>query len=171
MSEYADAKTPEDILRRFPGPLILLPSSRKWAGLIVIGVCLMILSFISMARSPVTGILGLIFFAVATVVAIAAVLPGSSSLRLDRESFIRTRLYHAKRYRWSEVRDFSVWTWRGTGFVVFEVTKPRLNPLEKMNKAISGRNGYLPDTYGLAAKSLVQLMIGWQNLAIKEISA
>ncbi len=88
-------------------------------------------------------------------------LPDYSSLRLDRESFTWTHLYRTKTYRWSEVRDFDVWI----SSVVFEVATPRLTALEKINKALSGRNSYLPDTYGLAPDHLVQLMTGWRDLA------
>ena len=94
-------------------------------------------------------------------------LPGSSSLRLDRESFTWTRLYRTKTYRWSEVSDFCVWGLPGAA--MFEVANPRLTVMEMINKTISGRPEWMPDTYGLAPDRLVQLMTEWRNLAIGEI--
>lgn len=167
MSKIADV---DDILRRFPGPVILFPSRGRWVRLIAIGICLTIVSALSIGYGrPLTGILGSIFFAALTIVGIAMLLPGSSSLRLGRDSFTWTRLYRAKTYEWNKVSDFGVWTWRRGSVVVFEIAKPHLTALENINKAVSGRNGFLPDTFGLAPDRLVRLMIAWRNLAIREI--
>jgi len=171
MSKSADRGALEDILKRFPGPVILLASGKKWAGVSLVGACMTIASAASILYgSPVMGLLGVILFGSGTLFGIAVILPGSCSLRLDREGFICTRLYRARRYRWSDVNDLAVWTGRGVRAVVFEVAKPRLTVLEKINEAVAGCNGFLPDTYGLTPERLVQLLIGWRNLATKEIS-
>jgi len=170
MNKIADVGSREDILRRFPGPVILFPSGTRWVSLIIAAAGLTIVSAISIFfGSPIIGLFGSIVFAAMTLIGISVLLPGSNSLRLDRESFICTRFYRAKAYPWSEVSDFGVWIGRRGNLVVFQMAKPRLTALEKINQAISGRNGFLPDTYGWQPEDLVQLMIEWRKLATREI--
>jgi hypothetical protein len=171
MSKSADRGAFEDILKQFPGPVILQPSGKKWVGVSFLGASMMVIGAASIVYgSSLMGAIGVILCGACTVFAIAVILPGSCSLRLDREGFICTLLYRARRYRWHDVDAFAIWTGRGVSTVVFEVASPRLTVLQKINEAMVGRPGYLSDTYGLTAGLLVQLLSEWRNLAIKEIS-
>jgi hypothetical protein len=152
--------------QNFPGPITLVPSRRKRWNLIIGAGFFTILGILISFRGGVVGMLTTAFFGVCTVTGVITLLPGASSLRLDENGFDVTRFFRMQTFRWSEVSDFGVWTFKGNGFVVFKAAKSRLNILEKINAALAGgRNGYLPDTYGLAAEDLVQLMTIWRNLA------
>jgi hypothetical protein len=101
------------------------------------------------------------------VIGVITLLPGASFLRLDENGFDVSRFFRKQIFRWSEVSDFGVWTFRGNCLVVFKAEKSRLNISEKVNAALAGgRNGYLPDTYGLTAEDLVQIMTAWRNSAM-----
>jgi hypothetical protein len=64
------------------------------------------------------------------------------------------------------VSDFDIWIFKDDGLVLFKAAKSRLSVFEKLNAALSGgRNGHLPDTYGLVAEDLLRIMKTWQNLA------
>jgi hypothetical protein len=104
-------------------------------------------------------------FGVGTMIGLITLLPGASSLRLDGSGFEITKFFFLRqRYSWRDVSDFVTWANR---MVVFEAEKPRLGAYERINAAIAGgRNGYLPDTYGMTAGDLVRLMTSWRNSAM-----
>jgi hypothetical protein len=157
----------------FPGPLTLIPSVKKrWSLLIIAGsftIMGILLSFgagVSFG-GRVAGVLTAIFFGAGTATGVIELLPGSSSLRLDENGFEITRFFRKQQFGWNAVSDFGVWTVKGTHFVFFKATKPRLGLLEKINAAMAGgRNAHLPTTYRTAADDLVQLMTTWRNLAL-----
>jgi hypothetical protein len=158
----------EDILRTFPGPITLRSSRKKWWNLTIGAVFFTILGILLSIRGDVVGMLGAAFFGICAVAGVITLLPGASSLRLDEKGFGFTRFFRTQKFHWNEVGDFGIWTFgwiiKGEG-VVFNVSKSRLSILEKINTALADRNGYLPDTYGLTAEELVELMTAWQNLA------
>ncbi len=157
--------THDDILASFPGPIILRPSRKKWLRLTIGAVCLTVIGGLLSFRGDIIGLLGTAFFGICTVVGVITLLPGASSLRLDENGFEFARFFRTSKFHWSDVAAFDVWTFRGKGLVVFKVTKPRLSVLDKINTALAGRNGYLPDTYGMATEDLVRLMTAWRDLA------
>jgi hypothetical protein len=163
----------EYILRNFPGPITLRPSRKKWWKLTIGGAAFTVIGILLSFRGDVVGMFGVAFFGICTATGVITLLPGASSLQLDEKGFGFTRFFRTQKFLWSEVGDFGVWTFsriiKGEG-VVFNVAKSRLNILEKINTALAGRNGYLPDAYGLTSEELVQLMTAWQNLALNATS-
>src|ERR1700676_1257387 len=157
--------TNENTLSSFPGPIILRSSRKKWLRVTIGAGCFTVVSGLLGFGGDIIGILGTAFFGICTLVGVITLLPGASWLRLDEKGFEFTRFFRTTRFHWSDVGDFGVWTFRSNNLVVFKATKPRLSILEKINTALSGRNGYLPDTYGMAAEDLVQLMTAWRDLA------
>ena len=118
------------------------------------------------------GILGTAVSGAGTLLCVIRQLPGASSLRLDEHGFEATSHFRKRTYRWSEATDFSTWTFLSSSMVVFKAAKLHLGILGKMNAALAGgRNGFLPDTYGMAADDLVRLMTAWRNSAMNATSA
>ena len=108
-------------------------------------------------------------FGFGTMIGVTMLLPGASSLRLDGDGFEITKLFFLRqRYSWLDVSDFVVWGMFSNRMVVFKAEKPRLGVYERISAAMAGggRNGYLPDTYGMAADDLAQLVTGWRNSAM-----
>jgi hypothetical protein len=58
----------------------------------------------------IAGGLATAFFGICTVNGMIALLPGSSSLRLDENGFEITRCFRKQQFCWSAVSDFGVWT-------------------------------------------------------------
>jgi hypothetical protein len=111
-------------------------------------------------------------FGAATVLCVIRQLPGAGSLRLDEHGFEAMSHFLKRTYRWSEVTDFTIWTFHFNSMVTFKAAKSHLGILGKVNAVLAGgRNGFLPDTYGMAADDLVQLMTAWRNSAMHAISA
>jgi hypothetical protein len=156
----------EEGVSKFPGPLTLLPSQdRSRRSLAVLGTG----TFIGIVMSLKVAPIGIFVAAVSGLGLLGCVirqLPGASSLRLDEHGFEAVSHFRKQQYRWSEVADFGTWTFVNS-MVVFKAAKSRLGIVGKMNAALAGgRNGALPDTYGMAANDLAQLMTSWRNSAM-----
>lgn len=162
----------EDTFRKFPGP-ISLPSRVKWWNSISIGSALIIFSILVRYLSDNSIEQTLPIFAVALVgigcIVIGMILfvrPGAC-LRLDKTGFEVVSPFRKQVFRWSEVSDFGIWSHKRSSFVAFNAARPRLTISDRLNAALTnGRNATLPDTYGMSADDLVQLMAAWRNSAL-----
>ena len=164
----SDPMTIEQRFPTFPGPHTLFSSWKKWLRPTLTGAFFVAVGIAMILKAAPFGISVTVVFVIFTMIGIMMLLPGASSLRLDESGFETIKFFFfRKRYSWRDVSDFLVWTRVGKGMVVFKAEKPRLSAYERINAALAGgRNGYLPDTYGMAAGELVQLMINWRNSAI-----
>jgi hypothetical protein len=168
----------EDLVRKFPGPITLNASRAKWWLVTVLGVCMTAASIfvgviavrglgagengagIGLAMSA----LGTCFFGLCTIKAMRVLRDGS--LRLDEDGFGFSGLFR-RRYRWGEVSNFGIFRYKGNASVVFKTMKPDRNILSRINTFCrGGRDGRLPDAYGLPVEELVQLMKAWQRAAM-----
>jgi hypothetical protein len=169
-----------DIVMRFPGPITLSsPPTQWWILILLCGVNTagsIFAIFISLSDpSPAAsigvaiGILGTAFFGAGIVLSIVCLRPGANSLQLNEAGFQVTHPFRKRAYRWSDVSDFSVSSgYRRSGHVIFKEAKPSLTISERIRAVLQdGRNGDLPDTYGLTGNDLGYLMELWQNLAMK----
>jgi hypothetical protein len=161
-----------DSIQNFPGPLILFSRVKWWKGVLIGGV-LIILSILA-RYLPENGIgltlaiFGMAFAGVAGIVSgvILFLRPGAS-LHLDQTGFEIISPFSNRFFRWSEASDFGVYSHDRSSFVAFNATKPRLTNSDKINAALTGgKNGLLPDTYGMAADDLAHLMTMWRNMAL-----
>jgi hypothetical protein len=152
---------------KIPKPLTLFPSrERSKRSIMVLGTFTIIFIVMSFKVAPL-GILGAAIFGAATLGCVIRQLPGAGSLRLDEYGFEATSHFRTQQYRWGEVTDFVTWTFFFNSMVVFKATKSRLGILGKMNAFLAGgRNGFLPDTYGMEVDDLARLMTTWRNSAM-----
>src|SRR5690348_4499396 len=97
-----------ELLSRFPGPLTLHPSRKKWL-LVLAGCALFAIGGYWMVRSNEgMGWLVLIFFGLGALIAVVVMLPGAGALTLDRDGFETRSLFRRSRARWSDVSRFEV---------------------------------------------------------------
>ena len=140
-------------------PIELFPTRTKWWVMIIGGGAFAVGALVnfgdSTAATSVATLTG--FFA---AIGVIMLLPGANALRLNERGFQVVHFFGSKHFRWNEVSDFGVCSLGQAGEVVaFKAAEPRLNVWEKVNAALLGdRNAYLPDTYGMAAEDLAQLM-------------
>lgn len=92
---------------------------------------------------------------------------GRNALRLDAQGFAVVSLLRCVRYRWEDVVVFAVVKQPvfGVEAVVFELTPAARsrNPTEaRVEHAASGHDGGLPETYGLSARALCELLASRQ---------
>jgi hypothetical protein len=109
-----------------------------------------------------------VFFAAGAVLSIMNLLPGRAYLLLTPGEFAYRTLFKSRTYRWSEVEGFEAFAFRETSRVVFTLSregKLRFSEsgFRKFNKAVGGGDDSLPDTYGMSADKLAELMNQWKE--------
>ena len=156
------------ILSRFPGPVTLYPSRKKWLFVLLTGGVLTFGGYLMISDGESSGWFVLVFFAAVAIVAVMMLLPGAGGLTLDRNGFRGTSLFRSFSSRWQDVRDFepvsippSLQT-----LVGYDDLNLAEKKIAKLSVAIAGHNAALPDTYGLSADDLARLMMLWQDRAI-----
>jgi hypothetical protein len=166
--------TTGEILARFPGPVTLNASRKKWI-VILLGCGAFVAIGVWMTASGQTedkiyGWGGLVFFGLGMVVAAIAMLPGASMLKLDRERFEVTSLYRRQSYRWQDTTGFEAVQIPPARqkTVAFDDVNAKKKALARLNVGLVGRNSGLPDTYGLYAADLANLMAQWRARAVSQ---
>jgi hypothetical protein len=114
----------------------------------------------------------LVFMGAFTAVGSAVILvAGRNALRLDAEGFSVDSLLRSVRYRWEDIVSFGVVSNPifGVEAVVFELTPGARsrNPIEaRLAQAVSAYEGGLPETYGLTARELCELLAARQATSL-----
>jgi hypothetical protein len=159
---------PAAILDRFPGPLTLYPSRRKWLLVSAGGAAFAIGGAWMIRGGDPKGWFVLIFFAAVALVAAVAMLPGAGALTLDRDGFEITNLFRRHRIRWRDASNFTAARIPPARqrFVLFDQASASGRLVANVNVAIVGRNASLPDTYGQPADELAELMAAWRASAL-----
>lgn len=182
-----------NLLDRFPGLLVLRRSAAKWLRVLVlsigfvIGGSVMIWSPGDFSAEHVRGLpaflvsLGLAqdgrqammeilwsvvtFFGIGVLVSIIALLPGATDLTLDGDGFVMRNLFRRFSFSWHDVGDFAAVQLGLQKLVAFNQRAPRQRMLAAISVKLAGHNSALPDTYGLTAEDLAQLITRWQARA------
>jgi hypothetical protein len=159
----------DEILSKFPGPVVLYPSRKKLI-LMLLGSAVFVAGGISMVTSGAgMGWLVAVFFGLCLVVFVVMLLPGAASLALDRDGFEITSLYRRHRTAWQNATGFEAASLPvvppGRKMVVYNDGKMAGKSVARLNVAMVGRNAGLPDSYGLAADDLADLMNRWRARA------
>src|SRR5262245_24346187 len=158
----------EAVLQRFPGPVTLYRSRRKWLLVLLSGLVLTAIGVGMIAdNDDPWGWIVLIFFGFGSVIA-ALSMAGAGALVLERDGFATGSLFRRQRVPWQDANEFEAVEIPPSmlRMVVFEQQSTANRTLAKLNAAIAGHNGYLPDTYGLSADALARLMTLWRQRAI-----
>jgi hypothetical protein len=150
--------------------VVLRPSKLKFIGFLT-GSLVLTGGGIGMIASGegISGWFCAIFFALCSAVFVVLLLPGASYLRLTPEGFVVCSLYRVwPLIAWSGVSVFRVELMPpATRAVVFDQPGAADHlRLRRVNRAIAGGEGMLPDTYGMKAADLAALMNEWRNRRI-----
>jgi hypothetical protein len=169
------------ILARFPGPVTLRVSRLKWFAVLAGGLGFVAIG-VFMLRGDIGGVdrwdvliawACLVFFGLVALVAAVMLLPGAGSLTLAAEGFETCNLFRRFRTPWQQASDFTVgeydaqegWLARPQRLVVYDDSRC-VGALADLNRRMLGRNGALPDTYGLSYDDLARLMTQWRERAL-----
>ena len=165
-----DVATRSDNNGMSPAAVTLVPSRTKWLVMVIGGAGLAGAILLG-AGGDTAAMLIADFFALGAGFGAIMLRPGAASLRLDGNGFEITHIFRTQSFRWNEVSDFGVISLAyGGQAVAFRTGKPRLNRWKKFNAVLTGgRDERLPDTYGMAAEDLVQLMNSWRHSATDSV--
>lgn len=170
--------------------LTLRPSKKKWL-LIVIGSLVFIFGgFLLILQGgfvhQLIGCLGIVFFGLCALGSLCMLVPGVLTLELTRDGFSIKRFGAADSkwpIKWQDISDFSVMELcssrlpqiplfyhsqiefagiRFTPSARSTFPPPRLTRMD-LNRKKYGCDGGLPDTFGLSARDLVDLLNEWKN--------
>lgn len=157
--------------------LKLKPSRVKWmligATFVSLAVGLVFLYASTPAQTPPDDsliVLGGLFalFGAGAVVSVLMLMPNRVYLLLTPHGFAIRTLFKCKDFRWEEVEEFRATSLKGTPWVVFTLSpqgKAHLSKtlLRRINKAVSGGDDNLPDTYGMSGEALAELLNQWKK--------
>lgn len=141
-------------------PLRLHPSRLKMLGLLAVCLVFVALGLLMSREQPAMGYFCAAFFGLGIPVFLLQMLPGKSYLELARDQFVSASLFKSATVQWNDIAELRVirihgnkmvgWNYnaayrgRGTGHAV--------------SSALAGVHGALPDTYGMKAEALAELM-------------
>ncbi len=109
--------------------------------------------------------MGLVFFGIGTAVFIIEIFPNSSFLNLNQKGFLIKGLFCSHFCEWKHVKEFypiKIGRNKMVG-IKFSSEYERLEVVREIVKNIAGAEGSLPDTYGMKAEKLAELMNKWKN--------
>ena len=155
---------------------ILYPSRRR-AGLLVLGLFLVIVMTAGPARGRRSSLPMLRFLCVVGVImSSVSMLPGAAWLRLDSQGFRFRYWFKDKTYRWTDVKEFTLITYRYMGFIPvrrsvgfrFSENYPKRNVVSRIAGALASYDCILPFNYGMKAKELLVLLESCRSQALAD---
>ena len=170
----ASGTTHNEILARFPGPVTLYPSRRKW--LLVLMGCLLFAGIGVAHNDDASDWFGVAFFGLGAIVSGLMLLHGAASLTLNADGFEMTNLFRRTRFLWQAAAGFEAQfppvlrasaipppSWKK--FVAFDNAKMQNSTWTRVSALMMKHNAQLGDTYGFGADDLAGLMTQWRDLA------
>jgi hypothetical protein len=173
----------DELLERFPGPITLYASQRKWLAILA-GCAVFVGIGVSMITSPaffnpsylgipadIIGWLEIVLFGLGLIVSVVALMPGRSHLTLDANGFTVRNLFRSfdeplgKRRRLYR-RVVVTHPVRKIMLVGYNDRTQAQRALGRANVGLVGRNTAFPDTNGMTAEDLARLMSVWRRKAL-----
>jgi hypothetical protein len=110
-----------------------------------------------------------LFFGLCAAVFVVQLIPGASYLEITSDGFVICSLFRrSPLFPWRDVGSFAVAKLppHGKKMVMFSSQRDAAKTLGKVNSAMFGASGGLPDTYGMKAEELAELMNTRRSIAI-----
>lgn len=154
-----------------PNTLRLKPGRAKWLGVFAISA-----GFVAIAlwmgpdEDPMLFYGAGGFFLLCALVALPQMIGVGASLDLDREGFTCRTLFKSFRRKWTDCSPFAPARVGLNTMVAFETGEDiATHPgLAEINRQLVGAAGALPDTFGLSASELADLMNAFRDRALSE---
>jgi xanthosine utilization system XapX-like protein len=111
-------------------------------------------------RQPIIAVASIVFFGLCGLVVLVQLLPNSSYLTLTERGFEFASLFRKHFIPWSQVGSFfpiRIQSHRMVGWNYLPGVD-ELQRLRRINTAVAGAEAALPDTYGMSAEQLANLM-------------
>jgi len=133
-------------------PLILKPGKVKSSILLFISIGFVALGISLLDRNMLIAILNIVFFGICFIVFLLNLVPGSSYLKIDEKGIEMKNLFRTTFIPWQAVSSFETKWVAFNKLVIFNLNKNLAG--EKLKR----RQGGFPDTYGMSADKLAELL-------------
>jgi hypothetical protein len=149
-------------------PCVLYPSRIRSLAFLLVSVLFVLGGIWLREDGSVAAWLTIVVFGLSAAVFSANLLPGSSYLKLTSEGFERRVLFRTHSEAWKNIQRFEAYrnptsSSRLVGFFYEPdyASSARGAAGRKISRSMVGVDGALPDTYGMSADELAELMNNW----------
>lgn len=139
-------------------PIILKPSKIKTIILTVISAGFVGLGISLLEKNMLIGILNIVFFGICLLIFIINLIPNSAYLKIDERGIEMKNLFRVTFIPWQAVSGFRTKSIFINKMVVFDLDQKLLESVNMKSKT-----GAFPDTYGMSAKKLADLLNGYKS--------
>lgn len=133
-------------------PHILKPGKVKSSILLVISIGFVALGISLLDTNMLIAILNIVFFGICFIVFLLNLIPSSSYLKIDEKGIEMKNLFRITFIPWQAVNSFGTKWVAFNKLVIFDLNKSLAG--EKLKR----RQGGFPDTYGMSADKLAELL-------------
>jgi hypothetical protein len=139
---------------------VLRPSRQKLGGYALVSLLFVVVGFLARGDGGWLAWSSIAFFGLCFVVLVVNLAPGSAHLRLDSHGFEVRSLFRSHSYRWEDVKEFGVGHVGLRRMVMFNFAAEFRQQGRGRGVAafLTGWEGALPDTYGVSAEALAEML-------------
>ncbi|CAD7801972.1 hypothetical protein CHRY9390_00854 [Chryseobacterium aquaeductus] len=134
-------------------PLILKPGKIKNTILLLISIGFVSMGISLLEKNLWIAVLNIVFFGFCLVIFLINMIPGSAYLKIDERGIEMKNLFRITFIPWQAVSGFKTKSIFINKMVTFTIDKKLLE-----NSKMKGKTGAFPDTYGMSAKNLANLL-------------
>ncbi|MNU12124.1 hypothetical protein D3C71_01460 [compost metagenome] len=134
-------------------PLTLKPGKTKSTILILISAALVVLGISLLEKNMMIAVLNIVFFGICLAVFIINLFPNASYLKIDERGIEMKNLFKTTFIHWQAVSGFKTKFIFVNKLVTFTIDEKLLE-----SSKMKGKTGAFPDTYGMSAKNLANLL-------------
>jgi len=148
-----------------PLPIVLRPRRTKLLLLLVVCLAFVAAGWMMVRDGEKMGYVCSALFVLGGLVFAVNLHPSAAYLRLEETGFTFCNLFRAHTVLWRDVRNFDVWKTRGNRMVTWNFVASYCGGgrARSLSRAVSGFDAGLPDTYGLKAAELADVMNTLRN--------
>jgi hypothetical protein len=134
-------------------PLILKPGKIKSVLFILISTTFIILGITLLDKNMFIAVLNIVFFGICLLIFLINFVPNASYLKIDERGIEMKNLFRTTFIPWQAVSGFKTKYIFINKMVTFDIDEKLLE-----NTKMKSKTGAFPDTYGMSAKNLAELL-------------
>jgi hypothetical protein len=134
-------------------PLILKPGKIKSVLFILISITFIVLGITLLEKNMFIAVLNIVFFGICLLIFLINFVPNASYLKIDERGIEMKTLFRTTFIPWQAVSGFKTKYILVNKMVTFDIDEKLLE-----NSKMKSKTGAFPDTYGMSAKNLAELL-------------
>jgi hypothetical protein len=134
-------------------PLILKPGKIKSVLFILISTTFIVLGITLLDKNMFIAVLNIVFFGICLLIFAINFVPNASYLKIDERGIEMKNLFRTTFIPWQAVSGFKTKYIFINKMVTFDIDEKLLE-----NSKMKSKTGAFPDTYGMSAKNLAELL-------------